>query len=338
MPLAPNGYGYLYEGAISTGTILYGGFGFVLAYGCARRTFSRAPAIVAVAVLWLASNAFYYMVFEPSMAHMPAMFAVALTLTVWLVWFYGAPAPSLRHTLALGFTSGLVLLVRLQDAPLLLLPYAHAGLRALQSSRRGDANGARRWLLSAVLAGSIAALCFVPQLVVWQRLYGVWTHSPYAVEHDPPFYWSSPKLGAVLFSTFHGLFTWHPIYLLAGVGLLGLARKDRSLALGLAAVLAVETYVIASWWNWWQGAAFGGRMFLSAMWIWVWGLAGCFDWLRTHRRIIPLVATLALLLTAWNGLALVQYRLGLVPAEQPPTWEQMTIARLEMLWRLLQKL
>jgi hypothetical protein len=135
-------------------------------------------------------------------------------------------------------------------------------------------------------------------------------------------------LGAVLFSTFRGLFVWHPIFFFAAIGLLVLARKDRTLALGL----------IASWWNWWQGSAFGGRMFLSAMWIWVWGLTACFDWLSSHRRLIPLITLFTVLLILWNGLTLLQYRLLFIPAEQPLTWQQLTLDKFTMLVTLARKL
>jgi hypothetical protein len=45
-----------------------------------------------------------------------------------------------------------------------------------------------------------------------------------------------------------------------------------------------------------------------------------------------------LLLIVWNGLSLIQYRLGFVPMSAPLTWQQMTIDRLRIPWLLLRKL
>jgi hypothetical protein len=182
------------------------------------------------------------------------------------------------------------------------------------------------------------ALVFAPQFVVWRRLYGTWLTSPYVSDHDPLFYWLQPQVGGVLFSTFHGLFTWHPIYLLALAGLAVVWQHDRELALGLLALLAVEVYVVAAWWSWWQGDSFGGRMFLSATWIWVLGLAGLIGRLWSSARLRGPVLAIALLLLLWNGLSLLQYRLGLVPMSAPLTWEQMTVERVRAPWVVLRRL
>jgi hypothetical protein len=182
------------------------------------------------------------------------------------------------------------------------------------------------------------ALVFAPQLVVWRRLYGAWLTSPYASDHDPPFYWLQPQIGSVLFSTFHGLFAWHPIYAFALVGLAVVARSDRRLALGLLALLAIEVYIVAAWWAWWQGDSFGGRMFLSATWIWALGLAGLIEWVWARRGLCWPALALALLLLLWNGLSLLQYRIGLVPMSAPLTWEQMTVERVRAPWVVLQKI
>jgi len=121
--VAPDGYGYLYQGAIAIGSIIYGTLGFWLAYRCTRRRFSHVAALLAVGLLWLASNSFYYMVFEPSMSHMVSLFSVALLLTIWFLRLRDVAALSLATAAMLGAAGGLVLLVRLQDAPFLLLPY-----------------------------------------------------------------------------------------------------------------------------------------------------------------------------------------------------------------------
>ena len=84
-----------------------------------------------------------------------------------------------------------------------------------------------------------------------------------------------------------------------------------------------------------QGDSFGGRMFLNATWIWVMGLAALIEWLRA-RRLFYLALALGALLICWNGLSLIQYRLGFVPMSKPLTWEQMTIERIKLPWMLLQ--
>jgi hypothetical protein len=291
-------------------------------------------------LLWFASNAIYYMVIEPSMAHMVSLFSASLLLSCWFWWLHRAQRPpALWQAALLGAAGGLVLLVRLQDAFLLLLPYGTLALYMLQAWQAGEYVRVRQWLRAGVVAACCTVLIFVPQIIAWQQIYGTWLALPYLSDHDPAFTWLSPHIAGVLVSPFRGLFIWHPVYLLATIGLLVLARRDRSMALWLALLLALNIYIVASWWAWWQGDAFGGRMFLNAMWIWVLGLAGLLEWLREHIRpslYRPLLAV-ALLLVVWNGLALAQYRLGLVPMDAPLTWEQITLDRLRLPWLLLQR-
>jgi hypothetical protein len=335
--VAADGYSYLYQSAISIGSIVYGALGFWLAYVCTRRMFSQIAALMAVGLLWLASNSFYYMAFEPSMSHMVSLFSVALLLTIWFVWFRNIERPAIVHAAALGAAGGLVLLVRLQDAPFLLLPYGYLLLQLIQTWRAGHPRAAQHWFLCGLITSAFTLIVFAPQLAIWQQLYGTWAVSPYFEDHIPAFNWLHPQLFGVLFSTFHGLFTWHPIYLFALCGLTVVAKQDRRLAIALTTLLLLELYIVAAWWAWWQGDSFGGRMFLSGMWIWVLGLAGCLEWLRRRRFFYPVIA-IGLLLICWNGLSLIQYRLGFVPMSAPLTWEQITIGRLRIPWLLLKKL
>jgi hypothetical protein len=337
LPVAPDGYGALYQAAISIGSIVYGALGFWLACACARRCFSGHAVLLALLLLWLASNAIYYMVFEPSMAHMVALFSVSALLTLWFTRLRGPATPSFWDTLALGAAAGLVPLVRLQDAIFVAIPALWVAARiagAALAGRRGEAAG---WLGRALLAGCAGLLVFSPQLAVWRELYGTWNASPYMAERTPAFFWLAPRIGPVLFSSFHGLFAWHPIYLAALVGLLVVVRRDRWAGAALLLALAANTYVVAAWWAWWQGDSFGGRMFISAMWIWLLGLAGCVEWLLARGRGRLAVVAGALLIV-WNALSLAQYRLGFVPMSAPLTWEQMTIERLALPWRIVERL
>lgn len=337
LPVVSDGYGYLYQAAICIGSIVYGTVGMGLAYACARRFFAQVPTLLAVVVLWFASNIVYYIMFEPSMSHMVSLFSVALALSLWFWWFRGKTYPAWHHAILLGISGGIVLLVRLQDAIFLLLPYTAILIRWLSAWKSGPNEQFWRWLKLGVVVGTMTLVTFMPQMLVWKHLYGTWS-SPYMSDHDPAFYWFEPEVVNVLFSTYHGLFVWHPVVFLAVLGIPMVGRCDRWLAIGVALVFVLNLYVIAAWWAWWQGHAFGGRMFLNSTWIWVLGLSGLFDWLWQKPRIRWGVVGVGMCLIIWNGLSLVQYRLGYVPMSAPLTWEQMTVERLRLPWVLLQKL
>lgn len=338
LAVSADGYSYFYQSAISIGSITYGTLGFWLAYLCAARLFSRLAALAAVVILWLTSNAIYYLVIEPSMSHMASFFSVALVLTLWFFWLRDGQSIFWWQAVLLGFAGGLVMLVRMQDAIFLLLPYGALLLRFGQALAAQHWSQARHWFIMGLLTAGATVLAFGPQLLAWQAIYGSWSTVPYTSDHDPPFYWFQPNISGVLLSPWRGLFIWHPVYLLALLGLGELLRRERGLALALLGLLALNIYIIAAWWAWWQGDSFGGRMFLNAMWIWVFGFAGLVEWLRMRSRLLVGAAGLALLLVLWNGLSLVQYRLGFIPMGQPLTWSQITIERLALPWLLVERL
>jgi hypothetical protein len=85
--------------------------------------------------------------------------------------------------------------------------------------------------------------------------------------------------------------------------------------------------------RWWQDDAFGGRRFVSLVPLLAMPLAVLLE--RSKSRWAP--AALDLALTAWNGLAMLQYRLGFVSMHESLTWREMTIDRLLLPVQLLQR-
>lgn len=337
LPIQPDGYGYLYQSAISIGSIVYGSIGIWLAYRCARQFFAAIPTLLSVTLIWLAGNVVYYMIFEPSMSHMVSLFSTSLLLSIWFWWFRTNHAPTTMQAIVLGMSGGLVMLVRSQDAVFLLFPYLFLLVRFLQSWRTGERKQTIHWLKTGIIVAIATIITFSPQLLIWKLLYGTWT-TPYLSDHDPAFYWLQPRIVSVLFSTFHGLFLWHPILLIALFGLSVVASHDTWMAIGLGLVLALNLYIIAAWWAWWQGDSFGGRMFINATWVWIVGLAGFLhhQWKKPSWHI-PILAS-SILLIIWNGLSLIQYRLGFVPMSEPLSWQEMTIDRILLPWTLIQKI
>lgn len=336
--LRSDGYSYLYQTAISFGSICYGSLGMYLAARSACRLFSEQASALALGLLWMTSNVVYYMIFEPSMSHLVALFCVSLLLWYWQSAFYQQERPSWKAFALLGAAGGAVLLVRVQDGIFLLLPYCYLLWRWISSLRQQQTGAAKHWLIGGLFAILFTILVFTPQLYVWQTLYGTFLTSPYTHDHDPPFYWLQPQLWNVLFSSFHGLFSWHPTFLLALIGLLMAGKQLNWQRWALLGTLMLNLYLVAAWWAWWQGDSFGGRMFISAFWIWQIGLSCLVERLWRKRSGQIAVWSGGALLLIWNTLSLMQYRLGYVSMGDPLTWQEMTIERLRLPWLLLERL
>lgn len=337
LPIVPDGTSYLYQAAISIGSIAYGTAGLWLAFTCARHFFPQTPALLATVLIWSTSNVVYYMILEPSMAHMVSLFSVSLLLSIWFWSFRTTTTPPVTHAIALGASGGIVMLVRAQDAVFLLLPYTFILVRFIRAWLQRDTAQRRHWFITGLIVLATTLIVYSPQLLTWKYLYGTWSN-PYLSDHSPAFYWFQPKILSVLFSSFHGLFSWHPIFLVAFIGFASSAPKDLWFARSMLIVWLLNLYIVAAWWAWWQGDSFGGRMFINATWIWVMWLTGMAALFWQHRQFHTGVVIFGILLLVWNGLALTQYRLGFVPMSEPLTWQQMTIDRITLPWTLLQKL
>ena len=326
--LVADGYGAFYQAPVLAGSILYGGLGAWLCFRAASRVASSRAALAATLLVVLAGNAIYYLTVEPSMSHPLSMFASA---TFFYVWLSSRDCPRARRAIALGGLAGLMALIRPQDGLFLVLPIAGAALSAVAGQ-----GSWRQWRGSSLRMIAAALLVFLPQLAVWHLLNGGLLRSGYGEEFGTLFHWPWPNMLAVLFSAQRGLFTWHPVFLLAVAGSWLLARhgaRDRAASrrrraiavLGLAGI-AIQWLVISSWRQWTQGDAFGGRMFIVCTPIFVIGLAYLLD-LAARRWPWTRIVAGGGLLVALNLLLLVHYRVELIFLARPITFMDLAFGR-----------
>ncbi len=299
----------------------------ILSARLAARWASQEWATGATFAIWLGSPALYYSLVSPAYSHAPSMLAVSLFL---LHWAGGAAsrAPVRATWFGLsGLLAGFASLMRWQDATFLALPL----YIALGEPRPA---AARVRAAAIVLTGWLVA--FLPQMAVWQVLYG----RPLTMPQGTGFMeWTRPNLISVLFSANHGLFTWTPVLLLAVAGLVMLIRHDRRVAVPFGIVLLASWWVNASVADWWAGEAYGARRFLSLFPLFAAGLA---VWMHgdgrvRHRRRAWVVAALV----ALNLLLLLQYQLfmkGLHDiAPYPQEWFDLWVARFVVPFRVIAK-
>ncbi|MHB1355744.1 MAG: hypothetical protein ACYCZF_07180 [Anaerolineae bacterium] len=108
LPVATDGYSYIYQAAICIGSIFYGFMGMLLMHRTLRRLFPQTELATCI-LLWLASSYIYYLIVEPSMSHMCSMFAASLLIYIWIKY---RPTFCLRECLLIGLAGGLVGLAR----------------------------------------------------------------------------------------------------------------------------------------------------------------------------------------------------------------------------------
>ena len=317
-----DGYAWPYVWAVCLGSLFWGTAGMFLAYRLCRAYASRTASLWGVVAIWFASPVVFYLYITPAMAHANSMFAVSLFL---LLWQRGRVDRAARGWVILGAAAGLMILVRELNWLLLLVlavDETQGILHVVQSADGQRVRGAP--LVRAAVVEwwrrSVGYLCFAvalgivvaPQLYVYQTLNGTFGPTPFVVEK----FSLLPRYAfAVLFSGFHGLFSWHPVTLVAGLGLAALWRRAPWVAAALVVFVAAQVLVIGSYETWWGGASFGARRFINCTAIFSLGLAVGFGTLRGRFRHLAAAAIAGLVL--WNAGLAVQYSVGLIPRDAP---------------------
>ena len=309
--------------------IAYATIGAWLCYDLARRIYSATAAFWATLTLWLGGSLLYYSLVSPTYSHAMSLFVAALFVHTWHRTRHRDDLP--RFAL-LGALAGLAALVRLQDPIILVIP----GIELLVGIRDG------RWSFAGACA-RLAVLCiacglaFSPQFLAWNVIHGTPVVNP--SESLLPFRWTEPSMLQTLFSTRQGLVSWTPVVLFAALGLPWLVRRD--LLLGWVAIITLflALYVNASAPQWWGGAGYGARRFISYLPFLVVGLSA-FLASRPVATRPALVRIASLFLIGSNVLFLLQYQLFMrgftdIVAEYPNGVWAVFIERFVVPFRLL---
>jgi hypothetical protein len=295
--VSADGLSLPYRWAVTLASGIYGAIGLFLSYRLARRYADAESSFLAVVGLWWATPVAYYMYVAPGMSHAASLFAVALFFSLW-PW---ATAGKAGRWALWGASAGLMGLVREQDG----LFAVAALVAALSPTLRTDLSGRLKSILSF---GASAFLVFLPQLLVYQVLYGRPAPSPHV---SNKMFWGSPHALEVLFSPEHGLLFWSPLLLIFFVGAVLLLRHEIGSGLVLAVSFLSQVYISGAVDSWTMAGAFGSRRFVATTVIFaVWG-ALVLEALRPHLRRAGVYAAMGFFIL-WNISLMVQFGLGLM--------------------------
>jgi hypothetical protein len=201
-------------------------------------------ALFFVAMQLLGTNLIHYAAKEPAMPH-----AVDVALAGVVAWLICRPNAA---GLLSGFGVGLLAVCR--NATLALAPW-FAALSGRSSRSPGRRTGIQLAFLLPVLANA----------ALFRLTYGHWVFRTYGGESSTG---GAQGLVGCLVSTRHGLFLFHPWYLvLLVLAALGAWRLRGQRTICLAALFSFVLLWIfnGTWWCWWFGASFGNRAFVEAL-------------------------------------------------------------------------
>jgi len=254
---APTGVEPTFQAAVALATFSYVVAGLYLLMETLTRFTTPAAAFWATLLCWLGSPLRFYLSVIPSMAHGAEFFAAALVLWAALA-LRDSPTNGRRAVLA-GAACGLAFLVRSQDGLLLGLPLGLLAPRLLNPATRREA------LRAGVLLAAAFLVVSLPQLAVWQAMYGTPILIPHKLLHGEAFmHLDRPELEGTLLSARGGFFTSYPVQLFAFLGLFLLAARDPLYAVATLPVLLAGWYVNSTIFDWYQVRRFTGLVPLLA--------------------------------------------------------------------------
>jgi hypothetical protein len=274
---APDGAEPLYQATVAFATLLYGTAALFLLMATLRRWAGPWAAFWATVIAWVGSPLRFYLAVLPGMAHGVEFFAAVLVVRAYLAF---RDAPDVRRAAGVGAACGLVFLTRSQDGLLLLLPAAELATRLARGA--SPALGAR-WAAAIGIAFVVAAL---PQIAVWQAMFGTPVLIPHRAIHGNQFLHAAhPELLGALVSERGGLFASYPAMVIAIVGLALLARRDWRYVAAVVPAVVATWYLNASVFDWYHVRRFTGVVPLLAP-----GLAVA---IAPAARFVVLMAVLA---------------------------------------------
>jgi glycosyltransferase involved in cell wall biosynthesis len=238
----------------------------------------RITALV-LAGFVLGTNLYWYTLFQGTMSHVYSFALVSAFVWYSMRWHEAADNSSGQDqvnrqmrpgqnrngmrvwpAVRLGLLLGLISLIRPTNTIVLLffLLYGVLSYESLKQRVRTLASGYPYLLL----AGLVALIVWLPQMVYWKEMTGHWLYFSYG--SDERFFFGNPAVIKGLFSWRKGLFIYTPVMIFAVAGITTLWIRRSPHALPVTLFVPLNIYIIFSWWCWWYGGGFGQRAFIDS--------------------------------------------------------------------------
>jgi hypothetical protein len=311
--LSPDGFSFYYQHAAGLAGLCWMIAGLAVLRLLLRRQFSEPVTAVTLVALLFGTNLFHYGTYDSSYSHVYSFFLFSAFMLLTECWHR---SPNRRFSLLLGLVAGLIVLTRHTNA-LFLIVFPMYGIGSASTLRLGLARLREQWREVAVICAA-AAVVVAPQLALYYQATGQVLVNSYG---SLGFNLSEPRIYGVLFSVQKGLFFWCPLLLLGVAGLVISRGMTRALALPAAVILAVNTYLIASWWDWQFGASYGHRGFVDSLPLLALGVATIFERVAVAPRTRLVLATVVSAAVTLSVFQMVQYWNGVMPMSDT-TWQQ----------------
>lgn len=250
-----DGYSALYPILINIGALFYMALG--LLYLNAILTLYRVHAWSKAFTLFASvfgTHLFYYAVVEPGLSHIFSFAFVSMFLYYSIRYFSTFQN---KYILFLSLILGIIVLIRPVNGLIIFIwPFTAMNW---ETFRQGIRRATQQKIIG-VAAGCSFLLMISIQLIIYKISTGSFMIYAYREEG---FNFLSPHIIDILFSYKKGLFLYTPLLLLSLSGGYFLLKSSPFAFYAWFGFFALITYVFSSWWMWYYGGSFSGRVFVE---------------------------------------------------------------------------
>lgn len=254
-----DGFSLPYQYAWAISGLFYTAAGIWMFRKVMLEFFSENMTAILLIIIVLATNYFQLTSFDGYLSH-----NYTFTLYTFIVWFTirWHKKPDWKSAAALGFTMGLVVLVRPSELVCIIIPL-------LWNISNYKSFNDKLMLLKSnykhiLILVSFALLASLPQLIYWKYSSGHWLFYSYNNAGEG-FDFTHPYIGEVLFSFRKGWFVYTPIMIFAIIGFISTYKFNKAVFYSVLLYFIVNLYVVSSWTCWWYaGGSYSQRALLSS--------------------------------------------------------------------------
>ncbi len=306
--LPRDGFSWPYQLMTTLAGLFYLVAGLFLLRRVLLRHFSASTSLLALTAITFATNLFHYGTSDNIFSHVYSFFLFSALIFLAEKWY---KEPYRVTTTLLAIVAGLITIVRPTNV-IFLLFVPLLGLTdwpALQARLAFF----RRHITAVLLGTAIFCATILPLLLYWKFSTGHWLVNSY---QGLSFNWTKPEIINVLFSVRKGLFFWSPILLLALSGFFFIKRYWKGFWLPTLLILALHTYIIASWPSWSFGGSFGHRAFTETLPLFAILFAALLEALREKPLIYRATLIASALMLLLSVKFMLQYWNGVIPFDE----------------------
>lgn len=289
-----SGYSWPWIGSLTLWGILWFLIGIVICFFTLNQFFRLDLTTISIIAILGFGNSLPFVLIDPCFSHSLdfLLHAGCLAITVQM-----HKKPSVMSGFLWGVLIGFSIIVRYQNVFLLVFPFLyliHVMWQKLRDKNTQQINQFVAFLLGFLMFLSV-------QVLYWKIISGSFWITPaqFGASNLPSLNPLNPQLIPMLFSRFHGFFSWMPGMMIAGIGVLCFFKKDRWIAAGILITIILHTYYNSSRSEWWN-LGFGVRRFVGPSIYFMIGLASILEYCKP-KLLIRIVSLLTVtILVIWN--------------------------------------